>query len=52
MILRFNNVSFGYEEIIFFQTEVDFLIRCFNKTTIIGQNDVEKSSIFGLMLGT
>lgn len=49
VILRFNNVSFGYEERRPFLTEVDFLIRRFSKTTIMGQNGAGKSTIFGLI---
>lgn len=48
-ILRFSNVSFGYEERRPLLTETDFSIRRFTKTTIMGQNGAGKSTIFGLI---
>lgn len=48
-ILRFSKVSFGYEEKKPLLTEVDFSIRRFTKTTIMGQNGAGKSTLFGLI---
>ncbi len=48
-ILRFSKVSFGYEEKKPLLTEVDFSIRRFTKTTIMGQNGSGKSTLFGLI---
>lgn len=48
-ILRFSNVSFRYEEKRPLLTDVDFSVRRFSKTTIMGQNGAGKSTIFGLI---
>ncbi len=48
-ILKFNKVSFGYEESNPLLDEVDFSIRQFTKTTIMGQNGAGKSTIFSLI---
>ena len=48
-VLRFEKVSFGYEENKPLMTEVDFSVRRGTKTTIMGQNGSGKSTIFGLI---
>ena len=48
-VLRFEKVSFGYEENKPLLTEVDFSVRRGTKTTIMGQNGSGKSTIFGLI---
>jgi len=48
-ILRFEKVSFGYEEIKPLISEVDFSIRRGTKTTIMGQNGAGKSTLFCLI---
>lgn len=48
-ILRFNKVSFGYGENKLLLKEVNFSIRQFTKTTIMGQNGAGKSTLFGLI---
>jgi len=48
-ILKFNKVSFGYEEDNFLLREVDFSIRRSSKVTIMGQNGAGKSTLFALI---
>ncbi len=50
-ILKFNKVSFGYEENKLLLKEVDFSIRRGSKITIMGQNGAGKSTLFSLIKG-
>jgi len=51
VILRFNEVSFGYEHTRPLLNEVSFSVRRGNKITIMGQNGAGKSTIFKLITG-
>ena len=50
-IVRFNNVTFGYEGGRTLLDEVDFNVRTGTKITIMGQNGAGKSTIFKLITG-
>lgn len=52
VLIRFDNVSFGYSEKKPILTEVSFPIRRGAKITIMGQNGAGKSTIFKLINGT
>lgn len=51
VVLRFDNVTFGYDEKKPLLKEVSFSIRNNSKITIIGQNGAGKSTIFKLITG-
>ena len=50
-IVRFNNVTFGYEGARTLLDETDFNVRTGTKITIMGQNGAGKSTIFKLITG-
>ena len=51
VIIRFDSVSFAYDEKRVILDEVDFSVRKNSIVTIIGQNGAGKSTIFKLLLG-
>lgn len=52
VIIRFNQVSFAYNEKKIILHEADFSVRKNSIVTIMGQNGAGKSTIFKLLLGT
>ncbi|MEX2014135.1 MAG: ATP-binding cassette domain-containing protein [Parcubacteria group bacterium] len=52
VILRFENVSFAYEQNRPILNKVNFAVRDNSKTTVMGQNGAGKSTIFGLITRT
>lgn len=51
VIIRFNNVTFGYDEEFPTLEEASFSVREDSKITLMGQNGAGKSTLFKLMLG-
>jgi len=50
-ILRFEDVTFFYQENKFILKEANFVIRKGNKLTLMGQNGAGKSTLFGMITG-
>ncbi|MDP2685361.1 MAG: ABC-F family ATP-binding cassette domain-containing protein [bacterium] len=51
VVLRFSDVTFGYEYNKKLLNEVNFSVRAGNRITLMGQNGAGKSSIFKLIVG-
>ncbi|HCC83748.1 TPA: hypothetical protein DEP96_02780 [Candidatus Uhrbacteria bacterium] len=52
VVVRFENVSFGYDKDNLLLEEVNFGVRENSKMTVMGQNGAGKSTIFKLLMGT